>query len=101
MTRCPFLFVPRRRRALVSLAAGLACLPGLVVVAVFGMLWLEPKLDAWRASWSKRRIPRLENRDYLERIGRQQSVAAARQDKANGTWRFRLNHLCARRKRGI
>jgi hypothetical protein len=50
-------------------------------------------LKAWRASWSLRRIPRSGGRPYLERRGRAQTLADARQDRERGTWRARLHHF--------
>jgi hypothetical protein len=44
--------------------------------------------------FTRRSIPRSENRPYLERYGRgEQSVEEAREDRKRGTWRVRLHHF--------
>jgi hypothetical protein len=45
-------------------------------------------------SWfSRRDIPRNNNRPYLERFGRGQTVDDARDDRRTGKWRVRLHHF--------
>lgn len=65
----------------------------LLLTVLFFWPRVERLWDAWRESWSLRKIPRHGGRPYLERRGREQTVEDAHLDRERGTWRARLHHF--------